>query len=275
MRMNDSKDQTDYILGHSDDELVRLERQSLFFAEPTGELLQRAELQPGMHVLDIGCGVGDVTLQAARMVGPEGTVVGVDKSDQAIASAKRRVAAAGLNNVSFAVADLNGFAPGRKFDAIVGRFILLHMPNPAAAVSALLPHLNTGGVMGFVEMDIGAARAVPKMELFDQCLSYITQVYSRVGLEPDMGSKLFGTFRAAGLKPQMIGRVRIEDPWGTAAYEYFVESLRILAPVIEMTGIVKASEIGLDTLSARLRAEAIAGEHCFYFPRVIGAWAKT
>jgi hypothetical protein len=193
----------------------------------------------------------------------------------AMSPSRRRAAAAGLDNVTFEVADLNGYAPGRKFDAIVGRFILLHMPNPAAAVSALLPHLKQGGTIGFVEMDIGAAMAVPKMALFDQCLSYITGVYSRVGLEPDMGSKLFSTLRAAGLKPQMVGSVRIEGPWGTAAYEYFVESLRILAPVIEMTGIVKASEIGLDTLGDRLRTAAIAGEHCFYFPRVIGAWAKT
>jgi ubiquinone/menaquinone biosynthesis C-methylase UbiE len=273
--MNDGKGQTEYILGDSDDELVRLERQSLFFAEPTGDLLERAGLKPGMHVLDVGCGVGDVALQAARMVGPEGTVTGVDKSEQALASAKRRAAAGGLANAAFQAADLNGFAPGRKFDAIVGRFILLHMPNPAAAVSNLLPHLNSGGVIGFVEMDISAAMAVPPMALFDQCLSYISGVYKRVGLEPDMGSKLFATFRAAGLKPQMVGSVRIEDPWGTAVYEYFVESLRILAPVIEKTGIIKASEIGLDTLGDRLRTAAIAGEHCFYFPRVIGAWATT
>ncbi len=98
------------------------------------------------------------------------------------------------------------------------------MPNPAAAVSSLLTHLKPGGVIAFIEMDIRAATAVPKMPLFDQCLHFIAEVYTRVGLEPDMGSRLFATFRAAGLKPQMIGSVRIEGPWGTAPYEYFVES---------------------------------------------------
>lgn len=273
--MNDGGQRAEYILGHSEDELARLERQSLFFAEPTADVLQRAGLKPGMQVLDVGCGVGDVTLEAARMVGPEGTVLGLDKSDQAIAIAKRRAEAAGLGNTEFQAADLNGFAPDQTFDAIVGRFILLHMPNPAAAISALLPHLKPGGAIAFIEMDIRAATAVPKMPLFEKSLHFITEVYTRVGLEPDMGSKLFATFRSAGLKPQLAGSVRIEGPWASAPYEYFVESLRILAPVIEKTGIASASEIGLDTLAERLRAAAIKGEHCFYFPRVVGAWATT
>ncbi len=79
--MSDSSHRAEYILGHSDDELARLERQSLFFAEPTADVLQRAGLKPGMQVLDVGCGVGDVTLEAARMIGPEGSVIGIDKSD--------------------------------------------------------------------------------------------------------------------------------------------------------------------------------------------------
>lgn len=273
--MNDGGQGPGYILGHSDDELARLERQSLFFAEPTADVLQRAGLKPGMRVLDVGCGVGDVTLEAARIVGPEGSVLGIDKSDQAVAIGTRRAEAAGLKNIKFDVVDLNGFDPGEKFDAIIGRFILLHMPNPAAAVSALLPYLKPGGVIAFIEMDIRAATAVPKMPLFDRCLHYITEVYTRVGLEPDMGSRLFATFRAAGLKPELIGSVRIEGPWGSAPYEYFVESLRILAPVIEKTGIASASDIGLDTLAERLRSTAVSGEHCFHFPRIIGAWART
>lgn len=273
--MNDGGPRTEYILGHSEDELVRLERQSLFFAEPTADVLQRAGLKTGMRVLDVGCGVGDVALVAARMVGPEGSVIGIDKSDQAVEIAARRAAAGNLNNVQFQVADLNGYAPNEKYDAIVGRFILLHMPNPAAAVSSLLPLVKPGGVVAFIEMDIRAAATVPKMPLFERCLHFITEVYTRVGLEPDMGSKLFATFRSAGLKPQMVGSVRIEGPWGTALYEYFVESLRILAPVIERTGVAPASEIGLDTLAERLRSAAIAGEHCFHFPRVIGAWANV
>src|SRR5262245_20933641 len=224
-RMNDGGQGTEHMLGHSDDELVRLARQSRFFAEPTADVLQRAGLKPGMRVLDVGGGVGDVTLVAARMVGPEGSVLGIDKSDHATAIGARRAEAAGIKNIKFDVVDLGSFAPDEKFDAIVGRFILLHMPNPAAAVSALLPHLKPGGVIAFIEMDIRAATAVPKMALFDRCLHYITEVYTRVGLEPDMGSRLFATFRAAGLKPQMVGSVRIEGPWETAPYEYFVESL--------------------------------------------------
>jgi SAM-dependent methyltransferase len=264
----------EYILGHSDNELARLERQALFFAEQTEDVLRRAGLKPGLDVLDVGCGVGDVSLAAAKMVAPDGSVTGMDQSTEALAMAERRAVANGVGNVRFEAADLKGYVPGRQFDAIVGRFILLHMPDPAAALRALLPHLRPGGTVAFIEMDIGEATAVPRLPLFEQCLRFITEVYKRVGLEPDMGSRLFAAFRAVGLKPRLTGSVRIEGPWDSLPYDYFVESLRILAPVIEKTGIASASEIGLDTLADRLRTQAIAGEHYFYFPRVIGAWAN-
>jgi ubiquinone/menaquinone biosynthesis C-methylase UbiE len=273
--MTGDHDSKAYILGHSDEELIRLERQSLFFAEQTADVLTRAGIGPGMHALDVGCGVGDVSFIAARMVGPDGTVTGLDIAQPALSVARRRAAVAGANRVTFEAGDLMHHEPGRQFDAVIGRFILLHMPDPAAALSRVLRHLEPGGIVAFVEMDIGAATAIPESPMFDRYLSYITEVYARVGLEPNMGSRLFATFRAAGLTPHLIGSVRVEGPWDSTLYEYFVESLRILSPVIEKTGIATREEIGLDTLEERLRAEALASDRCFFFPRVVGGWANV
>src|SRR5688572_19086486 len=99
-----------YVLGHSEDEVNRLIEQGRFFGELTLSVLQSAGVGKGMRVLDIGCGVGDVAFLAARLVGPDGEVIGVDNSAEAIAIATRRAAEIGLTNVRFLTqdaADLN------------------------------------------------------------------------------------------------------------------------------------------------------------------------
>ena len=69
-----------YARGYSEGEFKRLESQGRFFHDVTADVLRRAGIVSGMRVLDIGCGVGDVSLLAAEFVGPSGTVLGIDRS---------------------------------------------------------------------------------------------------------------------------------------------------------------------------------------------------
>jgi len=87
--MNVMTDTGDYILGHASQELDRLISQSRFLAELTEHLLRLAGLQAGMHVLDVGCGSGDVSFLAARIVGPGGSVIGIDRSPESVAAGKQ------------------------------------------------------------------------------------------------------------------------------------------------------------------------------------------
>jgi cyclopropane fatty-acyl-phospholipid synthase-like methyltransferase len=82
-------------LGYSDSEFGRLERQAVYFRDLTEDVLRGAGLAPGMHVLDVGCGVGDVSMLAATMVGAAGSVLGMDRSPESLDVARRRAAAAG------------------------------------------------------------------------------------------------------------------------------------------------------------------------------------
>jgi predicted RNA methylase len=92
----------DYALGHTSRELERLIEQARFFGQLTRNVLVEAGLSPGMRVLDVGCGPGDVSFLAASLVGPDGEVVGVDQSPAAIDVARGR--AAGVPNVRFVAA---------------------------------------------------------------------------------------------------------------------------------------------------------------------------
>jgi ubiquinone/menaquinone biosynthesis C-methylase UbiE len=124
----------------------RLERQGAFFRDLTEDVWKRAGLRDGMRVLDLGCGVGDTSLLAARLVGRFGVAVGVDRSAKAIDVAQRRATTARpRNSVQFVVADLDTFVPDEPFDALVGRLVLLYLRDPAATLRRLSAYVRPRG----------------------------------------------------------------------------------------------------------------------------------
>src|ERR1700680_4822152 len=102
-------EQLEYMLGRTHDEHDRLKRQGRLISNITRHFLEAMGMQSGMRVLDVGCGVGDVTLLAARMVGPGGDVVGIDVDEAAVQMARHRAAGEELSNVQFHTADFQEY----------------------------------------------------------------------------------------------------------------------------------------------------------------------
>jgi len=122
----------------------RLDRQ----LDPLGRAALRALVpRPGEHVLDVGCGSGQTTLQLADAVGPGGRVVGLDLSSQLLAAARRRNPSA---HVAFERADAQTHAFDQPFDAIYSRFGVMFFADPVAAFANLRRALKPGGRMAFV-----------------------------------------------------------------------------------------------------------------------------
>ncbi len=105
--MTASGSTSQYALGSTDAEHERLIWQAERFAPLTERLFREAGIGAGQRVLDIGSGVGDVAMLAARLVGPSGEVVGVERDSRSIARARARVVEAGLRNVSFTESDVS------------------------------------------------------------------------------------------------------------------------------------------------------------------------
>src|ERR1700756_1349908 len=92
--------ETTHVLGHSQAEMRHLENQGAMLRPITERLLRNAGIHAGMRVLDLGCGAGDVSILAAELVGPEGSVVGIDRNQQVLKVAKARAREAGLRQIS-------------------------------------------------------------------------------------------------------------------------------------------------------------------------------
>ena len=262
-----------YVLGHSDAELRRLERQGAFYAEFTDDLMRRAGIRAGMRVLDVGCGVGDVALQAARLAGPSGAVLGIDRAPEALAIARARAQAAGLDWCRFEPADIESFSSSESFDAVIGRLVLMYLADPVAALRNLMRGLRPGGIVAFQELEVSSAHAVPDGPLVTQCTTWVIEALRRAGAEIDMGPKLFAAFHSAGLpEPEMIGSISVICRAESPGYENLAGLVRAALPAIERFGLATAAEIDIDTLEDRLRSEAVNGHRIYLFPPLFSAW---
>ena len=264
-----------YTLGRTSHETTRLIEQSRIYAESTQRLCQRSGIADGMRVLEIGSGAGDVALTLAELVGPAGQVIGVDVNPSILDTARQRATDAGMRNVEFIAGDARVLAFADKFDAIVGRFVLMYMSDPGKAFSKLITHLKPGGIAAFQEPEYTLYPAFlhPDTPLINQLIRWILDVFEHSGAHLDMGIGLYRVFVDAGLPPPTM---HLESPIGAAktwaGYRYMATIFQSLLPLLEKYGLATAAQVDVDTLAARLREEVLASKRPFFLPLHITAY---
>lgn len=279
MSVTNSSDPT-YVLGRSKRETERLQQQGRLMEPYTQRLLEEAGIATGMKVLDVGCGAGDVTLLAARLVGPTGSVVGVDNNPAVMETARKRACAAELSNVSFVADDLRDVELANDFDMAVGRLILLYVGDMVVALQAIARHLRPGGIVAFQEADFSLTESLSANEtftpLYRQLLYWWAELFRRAGSHRHMATSMRDAFLQAGLPlPQMrIDGAIVHGPdW--SGYDYVAESLRSTLPLMIRLGVTTAEEADVDTFAERLRAETLNQASLVVVPLLIGAWTRT
>ena len=269
-----------YLLGHAERELRRLDLQGALYRDITERAFRAAGLTPGMAVLDVGCGTGDVALTAADIVGPRGSVLGVDRGADAIETARGKARSAGLERIAFEQAELERFERPGAFDALVGRFVLMHQPDPAAVLRHLARSVRPGGpvvlIESWMEVLCSGAHSDPHSPLYDRIVRWKCAVVGGAGADLRAGGRLRTVFARSGL-PDPTTRLEALVAGGPTSpyYEYVEESVRSMLPEARRLGLGGFDESSARGLAARLREEVLATDGSLLAWPVVTAWSRT
>jgi len=272
-----------YFLGHAPVEIQRLIEQADYQRGLTKDFLSRAGLTRGMRVLDLGCGPGDVSLVAAELVGPTGRVTGVDQSAEVVRVGEGRAAAAGLTNCQFAIAQLADWVEhshhplqGERFDAVIGRMVLMYLPRPSALLQCVARMLRPGGIVAFQEIFIEPFSCKPRCELAQWCAERIRDAFVYAGRDLTFGLELPRLFREAGLPaPDTRVEARVELGAQADGWAQLTHAMRAFLPAIVASGSARREDVDIETLEQRLRTEAACISPVLIGPALVGAWART
>jgi SAM-dependent methyltransferase len=219
----------------------------------------------------LGTGLGHVAAQLAALVGPTGSVVGVDREAPLLAVAEQRHAA---DNVCFMEGDVHAVRFDEPFDAVVCRLLLFHLPDAVDVLrTQRSDHLRPGGTMAAIDYDVGGTRSQPPVPLLQRGHDWVEAAFRAAGANPRIGSRLAVLLREAGFSDVRTfgiqGYFAPGDPAGPALLAGVVRSLY---GTIVAAGMATAEEVGIDTYEERLRRELEAADAVVMPPTVVGAW---
>jgi SAM-dependent methyltransferase len=265
-----------YVLGHSGYEVDRLASQAALIEPITRRFLLEAGIAPGMRVLDVGTGRGDVAFLASEIVGETGAVVGIDRAAEALAVARQRSEAWPLRNLSFEPGDLAELTFASPFDAVIGRYVLEFQPDPAAVLRGLVSHVLAGGLVAFQELDMTFYRSFPRVAIWDRCCQLITETLEASGADTATGTKLPSIFAGAGLPAPEMRMTAIIGAGGNShePVRRVTDIVPSLLPSMEELGVVAPGELDAETLAERVLGAVIASGSLVIGPVEIAAWCR-
>ncbi|MEP6882690.1 MAG: methyltransferase domain-containing protein [Dokdonella sp.] len=234
-------------------------------SEITEQLLRCARIEQGMHVLDIGCGSGELTRAIADLVGLSGNVVGLDGSAVALSAAEAATDTTKYTNIVYVHCDLQSLPHQLGvFDVVVGRRVLMYVAKPEGVIAALISKLKPGGRIALQEHDTtmtpGRTGCWP---IHDQVHAWLWDSVSREGANPRFGFSLAPMLADAGADVQAVWAQAIFSGYETGVHHSLHDLTKMMLPRLLATGVATEVEVDLPTLEARLAAERKANKSTY------------
>ncbi len=256
---------TSYVIRGGEEGKARLSVISEALASSTARLLDAAGLREGMRCLDLGCGGGDVTLAIARVVGPGGSVVGVDMDAVKIDLARQDASDQHVEHVEFRSGDATTLDAQSEYDLVYARLLLTHLVDPEAALRRRIAALQPGGVVVVEDLDHSAVFAYPNCPALDRFVALYNETSQGRGGDPEIGPKLMGMLRRAGLVGIQLRATQPVFSDGPAKRIHRI-TLDNVKDAILLAGLAKAEE--LDSLAGELDTFAADTDTIMVFPRI-------
>jgi ubiquinone/menaquinone biosynthesis C-methylase UbiE len=198
-----SDDKSQYLHGTAPDEQDRL---GLMNELLNANSLREMHLVPGERVLDVGCGLGQLSRDMARQVGPAGAVVAIERSSEQLAIARHLAAEVGEEVlVDFRTGPAEQLpltdAEWGTFDVAHARFLLEHVPDPVAVVRQMVRAVRPGGRIVLEDDPHDTLRLWPEPPGFQHLWQTYMRTYDRLGTDPLTGHRLVAILVQAGAQP--------------------------------------------------------------------------
>jgi SAM-dependent methyltransferase len=237
----------------------------------TSALLTRVGIPSDARCLDLGCGGGDVTMALAGLA-PDGSVVGEDLDETKLDLARAEASDAGLRNVEFRTGDvMTPSNEGERFELVYVRFLLTHLPDPAAALAVTTKRLAPGGVVVVEDIDFTGHFCHPPSAAFDRYVEWYTKAVQGRGCDPNIGPRLPGLLREAGVRDV---DVHVVQPVGLTGEVKMIAPLTLeaIAEAVLAAQLTTADE--LKRTVDELYAYANTDTTLLSVPRIVQTWGR-
>jgi SAM-dependent methyltransferase len=155
-------------------------------------------LQPGMDLLDVGCGPGTITCDLAALIEP-GRLVAVETSGDALEIARAEASSRGQSNIEFVLADVHELEFGHAtFDVVHAHQVLQHVADPVGALREMRRVCKPGGMVAARDSDYAGFCWFPANDALERWLALYRAIAKANGGEPDAGRQLLSWANAAG-----------------------------------------------------------------------------
>jgi len=237
----------------------------------TTELLNRAGLIRGMKCLDVGCGGGHVTILMARIVGPEGSVIGTDTDAEILGLAREDAEAAKVTNVTFQQVDACARLWHEEFDITYARFLLSHLNEPEKCLTAMAEACAPGGTIIIEDTDFAGSFCYPMCATYERYTELYHELLQRRGGDSNIGPKLPVLLRQAGIERVELNVVQPAHIHGEGKMMAPATMSRI-ADALMTEGLAGESEV--QHILTELNRVAADSETVISLPRIFQVWGK-
>jgi ubiquinone/menaquinone biosynthesis C-methylase UbiE len=258
-----------YVLQGGNEGIERLRLLAQVHAPATDALLSRLHLPRGARCLDVGCGIGEVTMLLARRH-PGAHIVGADLNAAFLAIARAEADRNGLD-VEFQHASVDSLEGDASFDLVYARCLLSHLPEPAAVLRHLVACVRPGGILAVEDVDFSGAFSHPRSEAFERYVALFREVVSRRGGDATLGRQL----------PGMLVRSGLQDTQADAVQPVFLSGVgkTLVRMTLDHTraalvGESLATSDEIDALVAELASFEQVPDTLLAMPRVVQAWGR-